>query len=71
MGALTQLYAGTMPDALNYNGEVNCSLFLTVFYGFVTLLRSLVEFDRHGIEVGLFAEPVSSEFLYRHWSEQK
>lgn len=22
MGALTQLYAGTMPEALNYNGEV-------------------------------------------------
>ena len=21
-GALTQLYAGTMPEALNYNGEV-------------------------------------------------
>ena len=23
MGALTQLYAGTMPEALNYNGEVS------------------------------------------------
>lgn len=23
MGALTQLYAGTMPDALQYNGEVS------------------------------------------------
>ena len=22
MGALTQLYAGTMPEALNHNGEV-------------------------------------------------
>ena len=25
-GALTQLFAGTMPEALNYNGEVSFSL---------------------------------------------
>ena len=26
-GALTQLWAGTMPDVLEHNGEVRCILF--------------------------------------------
>ncbi len=34
-GALTQLFAGTMPEALNYNGEVRrlqtCYIVLLVF----------------------------------------
>ena len=28
-GALTQLYAGTMPEALNYNGEVGLKLYVS------------------------------------------
>lgn len=31
-GALTQLWAGTMPEALNYNGEVSTLLFFLCYH---------------------------------------
>ena len=43
-GALTPLFAGTMPEALNYNGEVRptCSLSFSFSISYVQLLTSIM-----------------------------
>ncbi len=49
-GALTQLFAGTMPEAINYNGEVcahSCSFSRASTYGHV-FLQYLIPWARLG-----------------------